>query len=116
MNLTLTIISIISLSIWLFLLTFWGQFWRANQRLETETKPLETHPEICAIIPARNEAELLPITLPSLLKQKYLGKLSVILINDAFLEFPREYYPYLLLLKNQLLLFLFLGFTVSATL
>jgi len=83
MNLTLTIITIISLSIWLFLLTFWGQFWRANQRLETETKPLETYPEICAIIPARNEAELLPTTLPSLLKQEYPGKLSVILVNDG---------------------------------
>lgn len=37
---------------------------------------------ICAVIPARNEAELLPATLKSLLLQTYAGTFTVILVDD----------------------------------
>lgn len=78
-------ITVLSLVIWLFLLGFWGQFWRLDQRLEgaeSEEMALEHPPLICAVIPARNEAELLPVTLRSLLTQDYPGNLTVVLVDD----------------------------------
>lgn len=44
--------------------------------------PDTSHPSVCAVIPARNEADLLPITLRSLLQQDYPGALTVILVDD----------------------------------
>ncbi|MEO1005845.1 MAG: glycosyltransferase [Cyanobacteria bacterium J06638_38] len=76
----------LSLAIWLFLLLFWGGFWRADQRLEPATKNItETiapHPRICAVVPARDEAEAIADSLTSLLKQNYSGEFSVILVDD----------------------------------
>ncbi|MEB3310359.1 MAG: glycosyltransferase [Snowella sp.] len=82
MLLILTIIASISLIIWLFLLLFWGQFWRADQRLDNLPKTLSDYPTVCAVIPARNEADVLPISLKSLLMQDYAGQFSIILIDD----------------------------------
>jgi len=82
MNESVLGITVLSLVIWLWLLGFRGQFWRANQRLEVQTTELELWPRVCAVIPARNEAQLLPITLRSLLFQDYPGSLSVILVDD----------------------------------
>ncbi|MBD2020499.1 glycosyltransferase, partial [Leptolyngbya sp. FACHB-36] len=74
----------LSLIIWLYLLVFRGQFWRTDPQLEASDSPLPTSffPSVCAVIPARNEAELLPITLRSLLMQDYDGPLSIILVDD----------------------------------
>lgn len=72
----------LALIIWLCLIFFWGGFWRSRVRLEaTETK-LTSYPNVCAIVPARNEADVLPISLASLLNQDYPGALSVVLIDD----------------------------------
>ncbi|WP_366514208.1 glycosyltransferase [Moorena sp. SIO3I6] len=81
-------ITVLSLGIWIGLLGFRGQFWRADQRLVIETFPTrsvgqgESLPKVCAVIPARNEAELLPTTLRSLLAQDYAGCLTVIVVDD----------------------------------
>jgi hopene-associated glycosyltransferase HpnB len=40
-------------------------------------------PAICAVVPARNEADLLPVTLRSLLAQNYPGNLTVVLVDDS---------------------------------
>ncbi len=71
----------LSFGIWLFLLIFWGNFWRADQFL-TPGITLNSYPTVCAIIPARNEADVLPQSLPSLLAQDYPGVFSIILIDD----------------------------------
>lgn len=77
------ILALLSLGIWLILLGLWGQFWRSDQRLGTgAVEGLEPCPAICAIIPARDEASLLPETLRSLLLQDYPGLLQIILIDD----------------------------------
>ena len=39
-------------------------------------------PDVVAVVPARNEAEMLPVTLPALLGQHYPGPLTVILVDD----------------------------------
>lgn len=82
MLLVLTIITSLSLFIWVFLLLFWGQFWRADQRLENSPQTLSHYPTVCAVIPARNEADVLPISLKSLLTQDYAGQFSIVLIDD----------------------------------
>lgn len=73
-------VSFLSLAIWVGLLGFWGGFWQANQRLHAAI--IEKYPSVWAIVPARNEAELLPITLRSLLTQDYPG-LAVVLVDDG---------------------------------
>ena len=75
-------IAILSLIVWLFLLLFWGRFWLADQKLEPQTTELESYPSVCAIVPARNEADVLPLSLRSLLTQDYHGTFSVLLIDD----------------------------------
>ncbi|MDZ8108336.1 MAG: glycosyltransferase [Nostoc sp. DedQUE12a] len=74
---------LLSLAIWLGLLCFWGQFWRLDQQLEVETLyTTSLQSVVCAVVPARNEAELIPISLRSLLLQDYPGSLDVFLVDD----------------------------------
>jgi hopene-associated glycosyltransferase HpnB len=80
----------LSLLIWLVLLMFRGRFWQVNAPMEAppETCPVPAGPQpaglpaVCAVIPARNEAEVLPRALSSLLGQRYGGALRVLLIDD----------------------------------
>lgn len=78
----LIVLSGLSLAIWLFLLLFRGDFWRADRRLEPNSQTLESYPTIRAIVPARNEAEVISASLASLLNQDYPGKLAVVLVDD----------------------------------
>lgn len=75
-------LSVLSLVVWLGLLGWRGQFWRCDQRLDTQATEMTVWPSVCAIIPARNEAPMLPVTLRSLLTQEYPGTFAVILVDD----------------------------------
>ena len=75
-------IASLSLGIWLFLLLFWGQFWRADQKLNPNTSIIQSYPKVGIVIPARNEAELIAQSLTSLLKQDYSGDFSLVLVDD----------------------------------
>lgn len=75
--------------VWVSLLTVWGQFWRADQRLEEQadlallkTETLETGPTVAVVIPARNEAELIGRALRSHFTQSYVGSVHVVLVDD----------------------------------
>lgn len=61
---------------------FRGGFWRADQRLSPSPEVLENWPTVTAVIPARNEAETIAITVASLLEQSYPGELNVIVVDD----------------------------------
>ncbi|MBD2197535.1 MULTISPECIES: glycosyltransferase [Calothrix] len=76
------VLTVFSLVIWIGLLTLRGQFWRCDRQLEVAEIPLSSLPRICAVIPARNEADLLPISLRSLLLQDYPGDFNVFLVDD----------------------------------
>lgn len=73
---------LLSLAIWLFLLLFWGQFWRLDQHLETGKTKLKSLPTVCVVVPARNEADVIPISLRSLLFQDYSGNFQIFLVDD----------------------------------
>lgn len=76
-------LTILAVLIWAGLLTVWGQFWRADQRLNVEgmSQP-KVWPTVAVVIPARNEAELIGTALRSHLNQTYPGSLAVILVDD----------------------------------
>jgi hopene-associated glycosyltransferase HpnB len=75
-------ILLISLLIWLYLILFRGRFWLSDQKLEALSPPLSSYPRVRAIIPARDEADVLPLSLPSLLNQDYPGDFSIVLVDD----------------------------------
>ena len=74
-----------ALAIWIVLLVGRGGFWRMNLHLPygEEFDADMTWPVVTAIIPARDEAGILPATLPSVLTQDYPGPFSVIVVDDA---------------------------------
>jgi hopene-associated glycosyltransferase HpnB len=71
-----------SLAAWLWLLLFQGFFWRTDVRLPPHRDP-EDWPAVCVVVPARDEAAVLPASLPSLLAQDYPGRAEVFLVDDG---------------------------------
>jgi hopene-associated glycosyltransferase HpnB len=68
---------------WLYLVAAHGGYWRTSQRLPRVNGEPDAWPDVVAVVPARNEAEMLPVTLPELLGQEYPGALSVIVVDDG---------------------------------
>jgi hopene-associated glycosyltransferase HpnB len=74
---------VISGASWIYLLAFRGRFWRCDQRLSISHRAtLSTWPSVWAIVPARNEATVLPRSMPALLRQQYPGSFQVLLVDD----------------------------------
>ncbi|MDP9341184.1 MAG: glycosyltransferase [Actinomycetota bacterium] len=74
-------LAVAGLAAWLYLLVGHGLFWRTDQRLPFASDP-PVWPEVVAIVPARNEASVLPLTLPTLLGQDYPGRFRVVVVDD----------------------------------
>jgi hopene-associated glycosyltransferase HpnB len=72
----------VALAVWLYLAFAHAGFWRTSIRLPSRREP-ESWPSVVAIVPARDEAAVLPTTLPSLLASRYPGDFSVIVVDDA---------------------------------
>jgi hopene-associated glycosyltransferase HpnB len=71
------------LAVWLYLLAARAGFWRADIRDETDLVPdPAAWPAVGAVIPARNEADVIATSLPSLLTQDYPGPLIAVLTDD----------------------------------
>ncbi|MFJ3309931.1 glycosyltransferase [Streptomyces sp. NPDC086549] len=75
-------ISALSLAAWLWLLLCQGFFWRTDVRLPPRRDPGDW-PQVCVVVPARDEAAVLPASLPSLLAQDYPGRAEVFLVDDG---------------------------------
>lgn len=71
----------VSLAAWVWLTLAQGFFWRTDQRLPAPV-PTGRWPEVVVLVPARDEAEVLPVSLPSLLAQRYPGRARVVLVDD----------------------------------
>ncbi|MGW7296752.1 glycosyltransferase [Streptomyces sp. NPDC054829] len=71
-----------SLAAWLWLLLCQGFFWRTDVRLPAGREP-RTWPHVCVVVPARDEAAVLPDSLPPLLAQDYPGRAEVFLVDDG---------------------------------
>lgn len=68
---------------WAYLMLFHWGFWRCNQFLPEKTSKMKKWPSVVAIIPARNEADVIRRTLKSVATQNYPGTFQVILVNDS---------------------------------
>ncbi|MFE2508825.1 glycosyltransferase [Streptomyces naganishii] len=84
--------AVVSLAAWLWLLLAQGFFWRTDVRLPRAAAgdpppPAEPDagewPAVCVVVPARDEASVLPRSLPTLLAQDYPGRAEVFLIDDG---------------------------------
>jgi len=65
---------------WAWMWSMRGHFWRVDP-VPTLPAP-ESWPQVVAVIPARDEADVIGITVTSLLSQNYPGKLSVVVVDD----------------------------------
>ncbi|AXK37833.1 glycosyltransferase [Streptomyces armeniacus] len=89
--------AVAALGTWAWLLLCQGFFWRTDVRLPHRTAPdraasrggrpgraePERWPPVAVVVPARDEAGVLPRSLPSLLAQKYPGRAEVFLVDDG---------------------------------
>jgi hopene-associated glycosyltransferase HpnB len=75
-----TLLAALSLAIWLYLLLARGGFWYERPRRVPRQSP--RWPAVVAVIPARNEAETIGETATSLLRQRYAGRLTLVLVDD----------------------------------
>jgi hopene-associated glycosyltransferase HpnB len=69
--------------VWTYLVAGHGGYWRTSEWLPPVTGEPDAWPDVVAVVPARNEAEMLPVTLPGLLGQEYPGPLTVIVVDDG---------------------------------
>jgi hopene-associated glycosyltransferase HpnB len=72
---------LLAVAAWAYLLAGHGGYWRTDQRLPAAPDP-RRWPSVVAVIPARDEAAMLPVTLPTLLAQDYAGAFAVVLVDD----------------------------------
>jgi len=82
-------VGLVSLLIWLWLLIGHGRFWQADQKLGPAGE-LDHWPAVVAVIPARDEAETIGLTVNSLLDQNYPGDLKVVVVDDNSSDRTRE--------------------------
>jgi hopene-associated glycosyltransferase HpnB len=80
------VIAVLALVLWIYLLLFRGGFWLDGSSDELDLQammpPDEPLPRVVAVVPARNEAAVLPQSLSSLLAQDYVPPLTIILVDD----------------------------------
>ena len=79
----LTALAMFPVATWLYLLAGRGGFWRARGRLDGgPTATRSDWPAVAAVVPARDEAEVIGASLASVLTQDYPGPFAVVLVDD----------------------------------
>jgi hopene-associated glycosyltransferase HpnB len=79
----IALLALIPVAIWLYLLAGRGMFWVMQERDDRgEPTPPKTWPSVVAVVPARNEADVIGQTIGSLLSQDYPGSFRVVLVDD----------------------------------
>jgi hopene-associated glycosyltransferase HpnB len=75
-------LAVLTAVVWAGLVAFHGRFWTTAVRLPAAPEP-DHWPDVAVLVPARDEAGQLPATLPTLLAQRYPGRLRVVLADDG---------------------------------
>lgn len=79
----IALLALIPVVIWLYLLAGHGLFWMMRERDDDEMDSLPARwPSVVAVVPARNEADVVGNTVASLLAQDYPGPFRIILVDD----------------------------------
>ena len=82
---TALVIASLACAAWAYVLLMRGGFWRAAERDDVETiapSPHAAWPRVVAIVPARDEAEVIATSVTSLLRQDYPGVFEIIVVDD----------------------------------
>ncbi|MFL6414934.1 MAG: glycosyltransferase [Bryobacteraceae bacterium] len=79
----LTVIAVFPLAIWLYLFFGRGGFWRVRRHFATAGSTPGTPVRVVAVVPARDEASVVGEAVQSLLDQRLLCSLQVVLIDDG---------------------------------
>jgi hopene-associated glycosyltransferase HpnB len=83
-----TAVSFLVLAVWAYLLLGRGWFWLCGERDQTVASVSDARratdgwPEVVAVIPARDEADMIAHSVGSLLRQDYRGPFSVVVVDD----------------------------------
>lgn len=85
----LTLVCGVSLAAWVWLALGQGWFWRTDVRLPDRHEP-RVWPAVAVVVPARDEAAVLPLSLPSLLRQDYPGPARIFLVDDGSVDATGE--------------------------
>ena len=76
-------LGLLAVAIWLYLLLGRGGFWLARERDGDSTATVARWPGVTAVVPARNEADVIEQSIGSLLRQDYPGTFRVVLVDDG---------------------------------
>ncbi|WP_424361497.1 glycosyltransferase [Methylocystis parvus] len=79
------LIALAALAAWLYLLIFNSGFWRLTEHDRRFAPPGASVPQgthVIAIVPARDEAEVIATSVASLLSQDFPGRFEVVLVDD----------------------------------
>lgn len=82
---TVEALAVLPLAVWVYLLFGRGRFWRGGERDDTAARGGEeptVWPQVVAVIPARDEADMIARSVGSLLRQDYPGRFSVVVVDD----------------------------------
>ncbi len=79
-----TVVALLSLAIWVYLIGWHGRFWQAGPMLAPARTPHA--PPVIVVVPARDEASVIADSLRSLLAQDYAGPLQVIAVDDSSVD------------------------------
>jgi len=78
----LLVLGATTLAVWIYLFAFRGGFWRMESA-EPMNAPAAPLPAVVAVIPARNEAEVVGQAIRSLANQDYKGGFHIVLVDDS---------------------------------
>lgn len=78
------LLGLLALAIWIYLLVARGGFWLARDRDDVAPPAEPAHwPSVVAVVPARNEADVIARSIGGLLAQDYPGAFRVVLVDDG---------------------------------
>jgi hopene-associated glycosyltransferase HpnB len=79
----MALLALIPVAIWLYLLAGRGMFWVMAERDDADDPPAPAAwPSVVAVVPARNEADVIVHSVGSLLEQDYPGEFRIVLVDD----------------------------------
>ena len=80
----MTILAALAAAIWLGLLVFRDGFWLTRERDTRDLPPAPAHwPSVVAVVPARDEVDVIGRSIGSLAAQDYPGAFRIVLVDDG---------------------------------
>ena len=84
LKMIVTLVALVPVVLWAYLLAGRGWFWLCRERDDLVAAPAsyEPPPSVTAVIPARDEAGVIALSVNSLLKQDFEGSFAIVIVDD----------------------------------